>query len=109
MSEFAFEPNEMLRPLGEVYDDLRQHAGEMLGRISTRMGFGEAAIAYSESDESGDDEATAKMAEEKKEPEVIVTDEQKTKPDGTSVTVHTESLKPGSAGPGTGEGQPVQE
>jgi hypothetical protein len=67
MSEFAFEQNEMLRPLGEAYDGLREHASEMLGRISTRMGFGEAAIAYSTEGDEDDNNTIAEMAEEDEE------------------------------------------
>lgn len=102
MSEFTIDAYEEFRPMGEVYEEIREHASEMLGRISTRMGFGEAATVPGQEN----DTTNIVMAEEKK-PEVIVTDETKTKPDGTKVTVHTESLKPGSAGPGTGEGTPV--
>lgn len=105
MSEFVLDGYEELRPFGEIMDDLRDRAGEMLGRIGTRMGLGEAAIAYSTEDgESVEGSGTADMAdEEKKEPEIIVEDKEV---DGKNV--HIESLAPGSAGPGTGEGIPVE-
>ena len=85
-----------------MYEEIRGRASEMLGRISTRMGFGDVAAVYGQ-----EDAANIVMAEEKKPDDVIVTEETRTKPDGTEVTVHTESLKPGSAGPGTGEGTPI--
>lgn len=105
MSEFTIGGYEELRSLGEVYDDLRDRAGEMLGRIGTRMGFGETAIAYNTEDsEPAAGSETADMATEKEEkPKIIVEDKQV---DGKNV--HIESLEPGSAGPGTGEGAPVQ-
>lgn len=103
MSEFTIDAYEEFRPMGEVYEEIREHASEMLGRISTRMGFGEAATVPGQEN----DATNIVMAEEKKPDDVIVTEETRTKPDGTKVTVHTESLKPGSAGSGTGEGTPV--
>lgn len=95
MSEFTIGADEELRSLGEVIEDLRDRAAEMLGRVSTRMGFGEVA-AYDHILEMGEDK------KEDEQPEVIVEDKEV---DGK--TVHIESLKPGSAGPGTGEGTPV--
>lgn len=103
MSEFTIGGYEELRSFEEIVDDLRDRAGEMLGRTVTRMGFGETAIAC-QTDNSEEDTPKAEMADEdKKEPEVVVEDKQV-----GDVTVHTEFLKPGTAGPGTGEGAPVQ-
>jgi hypothetical protein len=100
MSEFVLDGYEELRPLVEVIEDFRSRAGEMLGRVATHMGFGETAIVYStqEGSESDEDRTVAEMGKDKN-PEIEVKDEQRTKPDGTEVTVHTESLKAGSTGP----------
>jgi len=107
VSEFTMSPYEELRPFGEMLDDLRDRASEMLGRIGTRMGFGETAIAYStEGGEPAEDNGVADMAKDEK-PKVEVKDEIRTGRDGADVTVHTEFLTPGSTGPCTGEGTPV--
>lgn len=63
MSELTIDAYEEFRPIGEVYEELRGRASEMLGRIGVRVGLSELATTYNIEDVSTDS-SIAEMADE---------------------------------------------